>query len=887
MREFLNRLISFFRKEDRDRELDAELRAHLDLAIDENVARGMSPDEARRRAMIRFGGLESAKEIQRDARSLPFLECLQQDLRYSFRTMRKEPGFTVFALLIVALGIGASTTVFSVLNTVLLRPLPFQDPAHLVWIANAPPEEGMSAQTLQVLPFLSLKERNHSFVDMAAYFAFYGTGDSKLQVKGEVERLNALPVSQNFFPLLGVQPELGRSFSADEAKWNGTKAVMLSHGLWERRFASDPHIVGQSITLDNEPVNVIGVLPASFDFGSVFAPGTHMDLYFAFPLTKETDRWGNTISVIGRLKPGVHLGSAQAEAAVLGIRISKEPHRGNDISPMLTPLQEHVNGKLRPALLVLACAVGTVMLIVCANLSNLLLARGTARQKELAIRSALGASKKRLVRQILTESLLLSFCGAVLGSMLAFFGTKALSHLTSFNIPLLTDVHVDLGALLFTLLLTVLSGVLFGLVPAMQIPKITVNDVLKDQHRGSTDSRSHTWIRGALVVSEIAFACLLMVGTGLLIRSFLRVLDVDLGFQPTRAAAMRIDPSVQVLRVDPAGKSPTNAQIMAYYDEVLRRVRDIPGVESAGFTDALPLGRNRTWGAPAQGAVYKKDDFPLAFVHIVTDGYLKAAGILMKDGRELTEHDTANSQQVILVNESLGRRLWPGQNPIGHSIITGGDKPRLVVGVVRDVRHLALEQDSGSEMYMTVRQVPDYGSLYLVVRSRMSDGALTTSVRRVLLPLDSGLPKEQFHTLQQVVDQAASPRRFIVMLLSGFATFALILASLGIYAVISYSVGQRTAEIGIRMALGASPGNLQKSILFQTLALCAGGLVVGVLLSEMLTKALRSLLFGVTPNDPITFIAMLVVLTSVAAAAGYLPARRASRIDPMIALRAE
>jgi predicted permease len=887
MREFLNRLISFFRGPEREADLDTELRAHLDLAIDEYLAQGLTPEEARRQAMIRFGGLEAAKELQRDARSLPFLECLQQDIRYSFRMMRREPGFTVFALLIVSLGIGASTTVFSVLNTVLLRPLPFQDPAHLVWIANAPPEEGISAQTMQVLPYLAFKQRNHSFADMGAYFAFYGTGDSKLQVNGEVERLNALPVSQNFFQVLGVKPELGRTFSADECKWNGTKAVMLSHGLWERRFASDPHIVGRPITLDDQPVDVIGVLPASFDFGSVFAPGTHMDLYFAFPLTPETDRWGNTISVIGRIKPGVTLGSAQAEAAMLGKRISSEPHNGNDISPMLTRLQEHVSGRLRPALFVLAFAVGTVMLIVCANLSNLLLARGTARQKELAIRSALGAGKKRLIRQILTESLLLSFCGAVLGSLMAFAGTRALSHLTSFKIPLLVDVHVDLGALLFTLLLTVLSGVLFGLVPAMQLPDFVVNDALKDQHRGSTNSRSHTWIRGALVVSEIAFACLLMVGTGLLIRSFLRVLDVDLGFQPARAASMRIDPSAQVLRVDPAGKSPTQAQIMAYYDEVLRRVRNIPGVEAAGFTDAPPLGRNRTWGAPAQGVLYKRDDFPLAFVHIVTDGYLKAAGIRMKAGRELDERDTPDSQRVILVNESLGRQLWPGQDPIGHYIITGGDKPRLVVGVVRDVRHLALERDSGSEMYMTVRQVPDYGSLYLVVRSRMSDAALTASVRRVLLPLDPGLPKEEFHSLQQVVDQAASPRRFVVLLLSGFAGFALILASLGIYAVISYSVGQRTAEIGIRMALGASPGNLQKTILLQTLALCAGGLVVGVLLSEMLTKTLRSLLFGVTPNDPITFVAMLVVLTSVAAAAGYLPARRASRIDPMIALRAE
>ncbi|MFL6463062.1 MAG: ADOP family duplicated permease [Bryobacteraceae bacterium] len=887
MREFLNRLASFFQRTRQDRELDAELQSHLAFAIDEQIARGLSPEEARRQAMIRFGGWETAKEIHRETRSLPFLECLLQDLHYALRAMRREPGFTAFAILVVALGIGASTTIFSVLSTVLVRPLPFHDPERLAWVANAPPEEGLSSQTLQVLPYLSFKERNHSFSDMAAYFAFYGVGDSRLQVKGEIERLNALPVSQNFFPLLGVQPEIGRLFSAEECKWNGPKAVLLSHGLWERRFASDPHIVGRSLTLDDEPVHVIGVLPASFDFGSVFAPGTHMDLYFAFPLTPETDRWGNTISVVGRLKPGVSLARAQAEATPLGNRISSEPHRGNNITPQLSPLQEHVSGRLRPALLVLAFAVGTVMLIVCANLSNLLLVRGAARQKEFAIRGALGADKERLIRQVLTESLLLSFCGAALGASLAFAGTRALARLTTFNIPLLADVRLDFGALLFTLVLAVVSGVVFGLVPALQVPKLRVNDALKDQHRGSTDSRRHAWIRSALVVSEIAFACVLMVGTGLLIHSFLRVLDVNLGFQPARAAAMRVDPSAQVLRVDPKSKTSSTEQANAYFNELLRRVRELPGVEAAGLTDALPLGRNRTWGAAAQGVVYKRGEYPSAFVHVVTDGYLKAAGIPLKDGRDLSERDTAASEPVILINETLGRQLWPGQNPLGRLIDAGPGKARRVVGFVDDVRHLALEQASGAEMYFPIRQVPDYGSVHLVVRSRLDESALSSSVRRVLLPLNPGLPKEQFHALQQVVDRAVSPRRFIVLLLSGFALFALVLASLGIYAVISYSVGQRTQEIGIRMALGASPGALQKTILLQTLLLAAAGLLLGTAAAATLTRALRGLLFGITPTDPVTFAGMLIVLTSVAAAAGYLPARRASRIDPMIALRAD
>jgi predicted permease len=877
VREFLERLAAFFRKSGRESDLDAEMRAHLAFAIDENIAAGMSPAEARRRALIRFGGVEAAKELHRETRSFVFLEHLTQDLRYALRMMRRDPGFSLFAILIIALGIGASTTVFSVLRTVLIRPLPFRDPANLVWLANSKPEEGLSAQTLQVLPFLALKERNHSFSDMAAYFAFYGVGDSQLTVNGESERLNALPVSQNFFPLLGIQAKLGRNFSADECKWNGTKAVLLSHGLWERRFASDPGILGRAVTLNNEPVTIVGVLPKSFDFGSVFAPGTHMDLYLPFPLTPETDRWGNTIAVVARLKPGVTLAGAQAEASVLGSHISAENPNKNSVQPLLSLLTDHVSGKLRPALLVLGFAVGAVMLIVCANLSNLLLARSTARQKELAIRSALGAGRGRLVEQILTESLLLSLWGATLGVGFAILGTNLLSRLTSFNIPLLSEVRVDPLALLFTLLLALFTGALFGVLPALQVPKVKVSDAMKEQSRSSTGSKRHSWVRGALVVSEIAFAAVLIVGTGLLLHSFLRVLDVDLGFQPVRSAAMRIDPSVYMA---------TQEKANSYLNEALRNVREIPGVEAAGIIDSLPLGSNRTWGAAAKGVVYTRENYPEAFVHIVSDGYLKALGISLKEGRDFDERDTPAGNKVILINETLARNLWPGQDPIGRLMV--GDKEDIhVVGVVRDVHHLGIEQPSGAEMYLAMRQTRDYGSMQLVVRSRLSLPELNSAVRAALLQVDSRLPREQFRPLQQIVDQAASPRRFIVLLLSGFAGFALLLASLGIYAVISYSVGQRTQEIGIRMALGATPGVLQRSILMQTLGLAGIGLLLGTLASALLTQGLKSLLFGVPPRDPVTFVGMLVVLAAVAGLAGFLPAQRAARINPTVALRAD
>jgi len=877
MLELWRRFVSFFRSGRWEQECRDEFDSHIDLAIEDNLAAGMTADEARRQAMIKFGGREAAREIHREARSLPFLEMLSQDLRYAARAMRRDTGFTVFAVLIVGLGIGTCATVFSVLNAVLVRPLPFHEPDKLVWIQNTGTDGGLSSQTVQVNPFMDLKTHNSSYTDVAAYFAFYGVGDSLLKTNGATERMNVVPVSQNFFSLLGVTPEIGRYFSADECKFNGPRAVLLSHGLWERRFASDRKIVGRTIVLDDAPVAVAGVLPASFDFGSVFAPGTHMDMYIPFPLTDETNRQGNTLSIVARLNPGVTTESAAAESSMIGRRYTKHHPTTNGFLPRVMTLRQHVSGNFKPALTVLAIAVGVVMLIVCANLSNLLLARSITRQKELAIRTALGAGRERLIRQILTESILLSACGAALGVALAWAGTKALAQLTTFNIPLLQAVHLDITALFFTLLLAVITGLVFGMVPAFQVPRASVATALKDQNRGSTDSKQHGWIRNALVISEIAFACMLMVGTGLLIRSFLRVMDVNLGFQPARAASIRIDPSA---------KFDTQPKVNAYFNEALFRVRNLPGVEAAGLTDCLPLGRNRTWGAGVQGRSYKNaDDYPVAFVRVVSDGYLKAMGMRMHEGRDLSPSDDLQAPAVILVNRSYARSQFPNESPLGK--IIRADKERKIVGVVEDVRHLALEQGAGNEMYLPIRQSGDYSSVNLVVRSKADDTQLAGSVRAALLPLDPGLPSEHFTTLRQAVDNAVSPRRFIVLLLSGFAVFALILASLGIYAVISYSVGQRTAEIGIRMALGASPQEVRTTILKQTLTLAAIGLLLGALASVTMTQALRGMLFGVTPTDPVTFAAMLTVLVGVAMTAGYMPARRASRIDPMVALRAE
>ncbi len=810
-------------------------------------------------------------------RCLPaVLASVLRDFRYACRTLRREVGFTVFAIAILGLGIGASATVFNVLNALLVRPLPFRDPQQLMWITNHD-SSGLSSQTTQVDYLLDLRERNRSFSDLAAYFAFYGVGDILLTGQGEPERLSGVPVSDNFFQVLGVKPLLGRLFTAEECRWHGPRgglqppAVLLGYGIWTRRFGSDPGIVGRALIFNDEPVTVVGVLPPSFDFSSVFAPGSHIDLYFPFPLSPETNRWGNTLAIIGRLKPGATIGPARAELTILARQLQHAHRDRNDFEGFMAPLAEHVNGRLRTALLVLAGAVGLVMLIVCANLSNLLLARAAVRQKEIAIRAALGAGRGRLVQQMLTESLTLAGAGAALGAVLAAVGTRLLSRL-DVSIPLLRNAQTDIPALAFILLAAVITGVVFGLAPALQTPAAALHEALKDTARGSTRGRSG--LRGALVVAEVGFACVLLVAAGLLVRSFLRVLDVNLGFQPARAAALRVDPDPHM----------PGAGVPAYFADVLRRARAVPGVEAAGLSDSLPLGRNRSWGAGVKGQVYPPGKYPDAFVRVVSDGYIGAMGIPLRDGRDLSEHDGPGSEPVIMINQTMARVLFPGQSPLGRIILACGE--RRVVGVVGDVRHLALEQGSGMEMYLPIRQCNDFASVDLVVRTRAEPTQLAPAVRAALKPIAPDLPGKDFRVLQGLVDKAVSPRRFVVVLLGGFALFALVLASLGIYAVVSYSVSQRTQEIGIRMALGASAAQLRGDIVSNSLRLAAVGIALGAAASWLLARALSGLLYGITPGDPATFLVMGTVLAAVAAIAGYLPARRASRIDPATALRA-
>jgi len=850
LRQLAARLRAWLRPTSFDQDLNDELQTHASLLAEEHVKAGLSPEEALRRARVELGGLTQIREAHRDVRGIPLFDSVLQDIRHSFRSLRRDPGFTTFAILIVGLGIGASSTIFSTVNALLIKPLPFHDSSRLVWIANDGEQGNLSSQTVPVNPFLDLRSQSKSLSEVAAYYAFYEIGDKMMTGEGEPERFTAVPVSQNLFKVLGVQPIMGRSFTEEECR-RYLPVVVLSSAMWKRRFASDPNILGRKLTFTNRVYQVIGVMPPGFDFSSVFAPANRVDFFLPFPLTNDTNKMGNTLSMVGRLKPAFTIQQAQAELSTLSEPIRLKNNR-DELRFKATLLEDQVRGPFRQALLVLVLAVGVVMLIVCANLSNLQLSRAASRQKEMAVRVALGAGRGRLIRQLLTESLVLSCCSAVLGLIVAIAGTQALSRLEALVLPLRDTVQFEASSFAFTFLIAVAAGLIFGALPALRIPSAT------GATRGSTEGKSHGWIRSALVISEIAFACILLVGAGLLIRSFLNVLDVDMGFRPQSVTTLRID----------RGRG-------NYYDEVLRLTKTIPGVQSVGLTDVLPLGHNRSWNAGAKGVTYTRSTPPPeVFVRIVSEGYLKSMGIPLRSGRDLSDHDTATSKPVILINETLARKLWPGRDPIGQTAIHV-DKDREVVGVVSDVRHLTPEQGSGNEMYIPIRQTNDFPSVELVIRANLPPAALATAVRRELKPLIPNLPAE-FRTLQQLVDNSTSPRRFLVQLLTGFSAFALLLASLGIYSVVSYSVSQRSHEIGIRMALGATAANVQRSIVSKTLGLAGMGIAIGLIGSWALSKILSGMLFGVTAADPITFLSTLLLLALVATVASYIPARRAS-----------
>ncbi len=826
---------------------------------------------------------------------LSLVETLVRDLRYAVRTLRRDAALTTFAILIIGVGIGASTIVFSVVNALWLRPLPFDDPGRLVWVANGP-SENLSRQAVQVGHVVDLQEQSQSLDGLAGFSPFYGAGDIRLTGTGESERVTGVPVTEGFFPLLGVRPWLGRHFTAEECLWGAPRTAILSYAFWQHRLGAKADVIGSSITLDgtvgalagfkaSEPTTVVGVLPPSFDFGGTFSPGRRADLFLPFPLSAETNRRGNTLAVIGRLKPGIELTAAAVETAATVDRFSKtapevEPGRPrNPFRPNLSPLQDRISGRFHNTLAVLAAAVGFLMLLVSANISNLLLARASAQHKEMALRMALGAGRGRLVRQLLVESLALSCSGATLGLALAVGGTSLIANLEGASIPLLQDVRVDGLAMVFIASVAMLTGICFGVLPALQASGSAPQDALKGSGRGATGGGS--WMRRAIVVTEIVLVCVLLTGAGLLTRSLSRVLDVDPGFTSENVISLRVDPS----RLEHPALETRNA----YFDAVLQHVRSVPGVETVGLTDALPLGDNfgwRGWTVSAKDRATDPGARANPLVRMIDDRYFSAMRIAMKAGRGFTSDDHSSSERVVVINEALGRALWPDEDPLGRVLRASGRDYR-VVGIVNDVRYFALERDTGQEMYMLLRQTGDYQTVDLVVRSGVPPARLVPDLRAALKRADPGLPAVEFRTMEQLVDRSVFTRRIIVRLLAGFAGFGLVLASLGLYAVISYSVSQRTREIGIRMALGAAPLPMQRRILTQTMTLAAIGLAIGLPAAWVGAKAIQGLLFGVVASDPVTFGGVAAAVAIVAGLAGYVPATRASRIDPVVALRSE
>jgi predicted permease len=879
----IRRLLRLVTRRSLLRGADEEIRLHLELRTKQLIGEGMSPSAARVEAERRFGAVDDERRrarafAARQARRLGWrdsLDLLRGDVRYAVRALRRDAGFTAFALAIMALGIGASATVFSLLNGVLLRPMPFQDPSRLVWIANIG-DNGTDEWRLQVAHIVDVRARSHTLASLAGYFAYYSIGDAVLSAHGETQRLTRVPVTCNFFPFFGVAPRLGRSFEADECLDNSEPTTMLTDKTWREQFAADASIVGRTITLNDRPVRVIGVLPASFDFATVFTPGAAADLFVPYALSERNNRTGNSLAMVGRLKPGVSIEQARAELVGLGKQLTAEFPRRNTLRLRVSSLDERVNGRFRPALIVLAVAVAAVMLIVAMNLASLQFARMTARSRELAVRLALGASRARLIRHTLTESLVLAAGGTTLGVAIAIVATRYVSRLHAFDIPLLSRVGVDAVALAAATIAAVATGVVIGVLPALSTPA-DPNDALKEGTRGATRGGAHARVRSVLVVTEIAAALVLLVASSLLMRSFIRVLDTSLGFRPAQLARLRVDPPARFKDLPSA---------TAYYAEVLRRMRTVPGVAGASLSDMLPFTGDRSWAIPAEGRTYQRGQYPEGFIRFVDTDYFHTMNIPLRAGRDFTDGDTPDAPPVVIINESMARTLWPDRSAIGQRIYQWTSS-MTVIGVVGDVRHTSLESPFTGEVYFPLRQQFSFsnGRIDLIARTTLPLAQFAASARAALDRVANEAVRNQWSRMQDVIDKAASPRRFVVVLLGGFATFAVLLAALGIYALISYGVTQRRREIGIRLALGASSSDVRRSVMRGTLGLAAFGTALGVMGAMIIVPAMRGMLFGVTWTDPVSFVGALVLLFLVATTAGWLPARRASRVDPSVALR--
>ena len=807
---------------------------------------------------------------------------IYHDLRYGFRMLRKQPGFAAIAIFALALGIGANTAIFSVVNSVLLRPLPYADPARLmaVWETNAHLGPAMRNRNEVALGnFRDWRARSRVFDQFGALFH----ANVNLTGIAEPERIQSVVVTTNLFQLLGVQPMLGRSFSPDEEKPDSPRVVILSHSLWQQRFGSDQNLLGKILTLNGNPVTVIGIMPPAFELQ--FPSSMRVDMWLPMRFeANDFDRKTHYLYVLARLKQGVLREQAQAEMNVIAGQLQQQhPDTNAEKGINVVPLHKQIVGDIQSYLYVLFAAVGFVLLIACANVANLLLARVAARRREVAVRIALGASRRRIICQLLTESLMLSALGGLLGLLLAYWGIDLLVALTPPDVPRLREIGLHAPVFGWTLAISILTGVLFGLAPALQASKPDVNDALKESGGRNPGGLQGSRVRNLLVVSEVALAVLLLVGAGLMIKSFARLRQVDPGFEPKNLLTMNISLPRQKYR------EPQQANI--FFEQLLQRVKAVAGVESVGGIDPLPLSdSNVTTGFVVEGAPFLElANRPEVGERAVTPDYFQTMRIPVLKGRAFTGQDRDNTPPVIVINEALARRYWPNEEAVGKRLgFDDSNKQvwREIVGVVGNVKHQSLDAEAKPEVYFPYQQYPK-NFMSLVVRTASDPAGMMAAIRNQVLSIDKDQPVFDIKTMDQRIAKSVAPSRFVMLLLGIFSALALVLAAVGIYGVMAYLVTQRTREIGIRMAIGAQPRDVFRMVIGQGMMLALIGVGIGLVGAFGLTRLMTSMLFGVEPTDPVTFAIISVLLVLVALVACYLPSRRATKVDPTVSLRYE
>jgi predicted permease len=812
------------------------------------------------------------------------MDTLLKDLRYGIRSLLKHPGFTAIAIITLALGIGANTAMFSVINAVLLRPLPYHDPYRLVTIWEESPERDLYQLPISYANYRDWIDQNHVFEQISAYTFT----NLNLTGVGEPARLSTVRTSANLFSLVGATPRLGRTFLAEEDKEGGNRVVVLGHGLWQSRFGSDPAIIGKPLTLNNQSYTVVGVMAPNFQFpvgfgymGKVLNDPT--DLYVPIAATgNEASRGNYSFFALGRLKPGVTVDQARAEMTTIERRLEQQyPDSNTGIGISLVLTQEQTVKEIRPALLVLLGAVAFMLLIACANIANLLLARAASRQKEIAIRTALGASRLRVLRLLLAESLMLSLAGGLLGLLLAFWGTDALMALTPDNIPRLNEVGVDARVFGFTLAVSLVTGIFFGLIPAIHASKPDLNDALKEGSRGAMGSTAGKRTRSVLVAVEVALSLVLLIGAGLMIKSFARLQQMNLGFNPNKVLAVTLSLS--------QSRYPEAREQAAFFQETLDRLQSLPGVQSAGATTALPLTLELS------GSDFRIEGHPepeagkemIIHTRSTSPGYFGTLGISLIKGRDFSDRDNSDAPKTAIINNELARTYFANEDPLGKRItFDDGESWISIVGVIGNVKQLGLDSSAKPEVYFPYLQVSE-PSMSLVVRTASDPLSLAAAVKNQIQTIDRDLPIDEAKTMEQLLAESVSGRRFNMLLLSVFALVALVLAVVGIYGVMSYTVTQRTHEIGIRVAIGAQSRDVFRMVIGQGMRLAIIGVAFGLVGAFGLTRLMTSMLFGVEPTDPATFVIIAVLLTVVALVACYIPGRRATKVNPLVALRYE